>query len=87
MGREADVHGIIDEFSLTLAAVISSQCEARSFATCHDAVRAAVHAVLGIVRHAAQHEPERRRAPDMKARLIAVVRAALAGLAQTGISP
>ncbi len=77
VGRQSDVLAIIDEFSTALAAVLDQASEGRTVDACQDAARTAIHAVLGIVRSSAEHEPERLHDSDMKARLIAVARAAM----------
>lgn len=79
LGRAGDVQALSQEFCAAVAEHLQRHRPARPAADCLEAARAAVFALLGIVRHAIAAEPEKRldSDPAFRARLLVMARAAL----------
>jgi AcrR family transcriptional regulator len=78
LGRDGDVTALIEELCEVLAAHLGRAYPSSAQATCLDASRSALYALLGVVRQAAQDVPERLSGDvTFRARLLAITRAAL----------
>jgi len=78
LGRDADVQQLTEEFCDSLAQRLHDEQPALSTATCRDAARSAVFALLGVVRQVALDTPARLASdPNLRARLLAIASAAL----------
>jgi hypothetical protein len=77
LGREEDVKVVVEEFVDELAKGLIVKYPRVAFDACRDAAHAAVFAILGVVRNAAQNDPKKLSEVDFRERLVAVAQAAL----------
>jgi AcrR family transcriptional regulator len=78
LGRDSEVAALTEGFCRALATRLERAHPNSERATCLDAARTAVHAVLGSVRQAGQETPDRLVGDEaFRSRLVAVARAAL----------
>jgi AcrR family transcriptional regulator len=78
LGRDTDVAALVEELCAAVAKRLERAHPHQSRASCLEAARTAVHALLGSVRQAAHDMPERLSGDAaFRARLVAVARAAL----------
>ena len=78
LGRDGDVRALSEEFCAALSDHLQRQQVTRAPADCLGAARAAVFALLGIVRQAVTEDPEKLAGdPAFRERLVTVARAAL----------